>query len=77
MPHSVQTIVNKYKCLLNAGLMKLKFNSLAIQTVITFGVKTKKLAAFRTPSVSGRSIMLCVGAYLQEGLEHFINLMVS
>ena len=57
-----------------SGLMKQKYNCLAIMTIIMFRGKMGMLARWRTPSQPWSTAVAascCGGALLQEGLMHF------
>ena len=58
---------------MSSGLMKQKYNCLAIMTIVMFGGNRGKLACRRTPYQpwsTGVAAWCCGGALLQEGLVH-------
>jgi hypothetical protein len=59
---------------ISSGLMKQKYNCLAIMTIVMFGGKRGRLASQRTPSQplsTGVAASCCGGVLLQGGLVNF------
>jgi hypothetical protein len=65
---------------MSSGLMKQKYNCLAIMTIVMFGGKRGMLASRRTPSQplsTGVALSCCGSVLLQEGLVQFTKQMAS